>query len=518
MADATPPAPPGSHACNKATVTVTKAKQAECREETSRIDSVAADLADQPRGTTWGNRLAMIDTGDTAWLLAASALVLLMAPGLALFYGGMVRSKSVLNMMMMTFGALGAVTVVWAVLGYSLAFGDDLGLGLIGDPRQYLGLSSLMEESANGDSTVPLILFAAFQGLFAVITGALISGAIADRARFGTWMVFVSVWTRGRLRPGSALGLRLRPCRTPGRLDGQHARARRLRRGHRRGDLLRRLRARGCARGRASGGLRPGPDAPAQPDPGDARRWSALVRLVRVQRRLRARRQPHRRGRLREHPARRMYRRAGVALGRTAARRARHLARRRLRSRGRPGRDHPELRVAVTGRGDADGRAGGRGLRAGRRPEVHLRVRRLPGRRGRAPRRRAGGYLRHRPARDGGCSRRRGRAVLRRGCGPARQAAARWLRRAGVRVRGLLRPGQGAGRDDGLPRRRGARSLRDRPRRARGDGVRPARHRGRPQRRHGAGRQHAQAHRHNQAHGDTQDTDTLRHTERNLEG
>jgi Amt family ammonium transporter len=137
----------------------------------------------------------MTDTGDTAWLLAASALVLLMAPGLALFYGGMVRSKSVLNMMMMTFGALGAVTVVWALLGYSLAFGDDLGLGLIGDPRQYLGLSSLMEESANGDSTVPLILFAAFQGLFAVITGALISGAIADRARFGTWMVFVSVWT-----------------------------------------------------------------------------------------------------------------------------------------------------------------------------------------------------------------------------------------------------------------------------------------------------------------------------------
>lgn len=137
----------------------------------------------------------MIDTGDTAWLLASSALVLLMAPGLALFYGGMVRAKSVLNMMMMTFGALGAVTVVWALVGYSLAFGDDLGLGLLGNPTQYLGLSSLLEEGANGDSTVPLILFAAFQGLFAVITGALVSGAVADRARFGTWMVFVSLWT-----------------------------------------------------------------------------------------------------------------------------------------------------------------------------------------------------------------------------------------------------------------------------------------------------------------------------------
>ena len=137
----------------------------------------------------------MIDTGDTAWLLASSALVLLMAPGLALFYGGMVRSKSVLNMMMMTFGALAVVSVVWALVGYSLAFGDDVGLGLLGDPTQYAGLSSLLDPAADGAGTVPMILFAAFQGLFAVITGALISGAIADRARFGTWMVFVSVWT-----------------------------------------------------------------------------------------------------------------------------------------------------------------------------------------------------------------------------------------------------------------------------------------------------------------------------------
>jgi ammonium transporter, Amt family len=137
----------------------------------------------------------MIDTGDTAWLLASSALVLLMAPGLALFYGGMVRSKSVLNMMMMTFGALAAVTVVWALLGYSLAFGDDVGLGLLGDPGQYAGLAPLLDPAADAGSTVPPILFAAFQGLFAVITGALVSGAIADRARFGTWMVFVSVWT-----------------------------------------------------------------------------------------------------------------------------------------------------------------------------------------------------------------------------------------------------------------------------------------------------------------------------------
>ncbi|MGZ6804947.1 MAG: ammonium transporter, partial [Nocardioidaceae bacterium] len=132
-----------------------------------------------------------VDTGDTAWLLTASALVLLMAPGLAYFYGGMVRAKSVLNMMMMTFGALALVVVLWALVGYSLAFGDDLGAGLLGDPLQHLGLAGVTTAVSHG---VPTVAFAVFQGLFAVITVALISGAIADRARFGTWMVFVGLW------------------------------------------------------------------------------------------------------------------------------------------------------------------------------------------------------------------------------------------------------------------------------------------------------------------------------------
>jgi Amt family ammonium transporter len=136
-----------------------------------------------------------IDSGDTAWLLAASALVLLMAPGLALFYGGMVRSKSVLNMIMMTVGALAVITVIWVVIGYSLAFGDDIGGGLLGSPSQYFGLQSLVSGTAASWLSVPVILYAAFQGLFCVITGALISGAIADRARFGSWLVFVAVWT-----------------------------------------------------------------------------------------------------------------------------------------------------------------------------------------------------------------------------------------------------------------------------------------------------------------------------------
>jgi len=136
-----------------------------------------------------------ISAGDTAWLLAATALVLLMAPGLALFYGGMVRSKSVLNMIMMTFGALAVIIVIWVLVGYSLAFGDDVGGGLLGDPFQHVGLQSLVPASADTWLTVPVILFAVFQGLFCVITGALVSGAIADRARFGAWIVFVSAWT-----------------------------------------------------------------------------------------------------------------------------------------------------------------------------------------------------------------------------------------------------------------------------------------------------------------------------------
>ncbi len=136
-----------------------------------------------------------LDSGDTAWLLVATALVLLMVPALALFYGGMVRSKSVLNMMMMTFGALAVILVLWTLVGYSLAFGDDVGLGLIGDPRQYAGLGQLIDETSNGGATYPVLLFAVFQGLFCVITGALVSGAIADRARFGAWLVFVGAWT-----------------------------------------------------------------------------------------------------------------------------------------------------------------------------------------------------------------------------------------------------------------------------------------------------------------------------------
>ncbi|WNV74481.1 ammonium transporter [Geodermatophilus sp. DSM 44513] len=143
-----------------------------------------------------------MDTGDTAWVLVSAALVLFMTPGLALFYGGMVRAKSVLNMMMMSFGALALVSVLWVLYGYSMAFGDDVGGGLLGNPLEFFGLSALMgtaglEGSFAADElvfTVPSMAFVAFQAMFAILTVALISGAIADRARFGPWMVFAGVW------------------------------------------------------------------------------------------------------------------------------------------------------------------------------------------------------------------------------------------------------------------------------------------------------------------------------------
>ncbi len=134
-----------------------------------------------------------MDTGDTAWMLISTALVLLMTPGLAMFYGGMVRAKGVLNMMMMSFVSMGLVAVVWTLYGYSMTFGKDLGGGLVGDPTESFGLTDVLASDALF-GTIPTAVFAVFQMMFAIITVALISGAIADRAKFGAWILFVIIW------------------------------------------------------------------------------------------------------------------------------------------------------------------------------------------------------------------------------------------------------------------------------------------------------------------------------------
>ena len=153
------------------------------------------------------------DTGDTAWMLASAALVLLMTPGLAFFYGGMVRAKGVLNMLMMSISSMGVVTVLWVLYGYSMAFGNDK-FNFFGDPTQYFGLKGLIGGNAAAAivadpgagveavdavtiplaGTIPATVFVAFQLMFAIITVALISGAVADRLKFGGWLLFSGLW------------------------------------------------------------------------------------------------------------------------------------------------------------------------------------------------------------------------------------------------------------------------------------------------------------------------------------
>jgi Amt family ammonium transporter len=135
-----------------------------------------------------------VDTGDTAWLLISTALVMLMTPGLALFYGGMVRRKNVLGTIVQSFIALGVITVQWVLFGYSLAFGPDIG-HLIGSLK-WAGLNGV-GFSPNPDyaATVPHQAFMLFQMMFAVITPALITGAFAERFKFNTYLIFLLLWS-----------------------------------------------------------------------------------------------------------------------------------------------------------------------------------------------------------------------------------------------------------------------------------------------------------------------------------
>ena len=138
----------------------------------------------------------ILNTGDTAWVLASTALVLLMTPGLALFYGGMVRAKSVLNMMMMSMVTIGIVSILWVIYGFKLAFGYEANSQWFGE-ISFSGLGSAVNELTNngGVYPIPLLAFAAFQLMFAVITPALISGSIADRTKFTAWSLFVVIWS-----------------------------------------------------------------------------------------------------------------------------------------------------------------------------------------------------------------------------------------------------------------------------------------------------------------------------------
>lgn len=143
-----------------------------------------------------------MDQGNTAFVLISAALVLLMTPGLAFFYGGMVKAKSVVSMMMLSFGSLGLIGVLWVLYGYAIAFANGgpenknfYGIdGWFGIDLSYIGLGAQVADAAAPTGAYPTLAFVAFQATFAIITVALISGAIADRAKFGAWMVFAGVW------------------------------------------------------------------------------------------------------------------------------------------------------------------------------------------------------------------------------------------------------------------------------------------------------------------------------------
>src|SRR4051812_43911916 len=134
------------------------------------------------------------DPGDTAWVLASAALVLFMTPGLALFYGGMVRSKNVLGIMIQNFACIAIVSIVWAIAAYSIAFGPGVGHGLLGS-FHFAGLRHEQEAAAGLDAlTIPPYAFIAFQMMFAVITTALLTGTGAERMHFRGFLFFAVAW------------------------------------------------------------------------------------------------------------------------------------------------------------------------------------------------------------------------------------------------------------------------------------------------------------------------------------
>ena len=241
-----------------------------------------------------------IDKGDTAWMLTSSALVLMMtAPGLALFYGGMVRQKNALGTLMHSFIIAALISVQWVLWGYSLAFGPDKG-GIIGG-LEWVGLQGVgLEPFDTYSKTIPHQAFMLFQMMFAIITPALITGAFAERKKFSAFLLFTLLWATFVYDPLAHW------VWADGGWLKKLGRAR-LRGRHRRPHLLGRVGARLRAHDRQAPGLRPPADAAPQPaDDGDGR-GAAVVRLVRLQRRQRARGQrpggqrvhgdQHRRGR-----------------------------------------------------------------------------------------------------------------------------------------------------------------------------------------------------------------------------
>ena len=167
-------------------------------DETAPVEQPAPAAPDAP-ATTDASPAFEPNGGDTAWMLTSAALVLLMTPGLALFYGGLVRGKNMLNTMLMSFGAMALMSVLWIFFGYSFAFGNGAGGAEVANPIwggfDYAFFGNMpFDAAAPAADTIPHLLFAMFQGMFFIITPALISGAVAERMKFSTYLVFIGLW------------------------------------------------------------------------------------------------------------------------------------------------------------------------------------------------------------------------------------------------------------------------------------------------------------------------------------
>ena len=143
-------------------------------------------------GCMLGSDGTVVDTGITSWMLTSTALVLLMVPGLAMFYGGLVRTKNVMGTMLHSFTAMGIMAVLWVIIGYSMSFGENILGGWFGWSNDYVFLKGIDENIM--DAGVPEYVFSMFQGKFAIITPALIAGAFAERVTFKGYVLFIALW------------------------------------------------------------------------------------------------------------------------------------------------------------------------------------------------------------------------------------------------------------------------------------------------------------------------------------
>ncbi len=303
---------------------------------TAMLPTATAILLATTAGAFAQDAAPTIDTGDTAWMLTSTALVLLMTiPGLALFYGGMVRKKNVLATVMQSFAITCLMTVIWMIVGYSLAFTDGGGANAYVGGLSRFFLAGMGVDAVSG--TIPESVFMMFQMTFAIITPALIAGGFRrPHEVLGDAVVHGSVVDH-RLQPDRALGMGRR-------LPGRPRRAR-FRRRHGRAHQRRRRRPRLRARARQARRSRHRQHGAAQPGALRHRRLAAVGRLVRLQRRFRARlRRPRRHGDDRD-PDRHRRRRARLDVHRVGRARQAERARHHLRCRRRPRRHHPGLRL-----------------------------------------------------------------------------------------------------------------------------------------------------------------------------